>query len=105
MCEYLDIEGNKGRCKVTNQICPYAYFCNKTGTWKPSSHMPAKCKVKEQADIPKGYYQVCFERKGNLYVDIEGCIQIIPNPFDNVPLYVKATKLKSGKWRLKKAGE
>ena len=63
--------------------------------------MPMNCKVKQQAEIPEGYYKVCFEKRGNLYIDFNGHIEIISNPFDIVPLYVKATKLKNGKWRLK----
>ena len=63
--------------------------------------MPINCKIKDKAEAPEGYYKVCFGKRGNLYVDIEGHVEVIKNTFDNIPLYVKATKLKSGKWRLK----
>ena len=33
---------------------------------------------------------------------MEDHVEVIQNPFDEVPLYVKATKMKNGKWRLKK---
>lgn len=89
-------------CSITKNICPYMYFCNKTKSWKPLKSMPAICKIKKEQDIPNGYYKVCFERHNNLYINIDGNIQIIPNPFNDVPLYVKAIKLKNGKWRLKK---
>lgn len=98
MCNYLQ---NKNECRILNKQCPYVYFCNKKKEWRAMSGMPTNCKVKEQANIPAGYYKVCFEKRGNLYVDYNGNIQIIPNPFNNVPLFVKATKLKNGKWRLK----
>ena len=64
--------------------------------------MPINCKVKENAEAPEGYYKVCFEKRGNLYIDINGHIEIVKNPFDNVPLYVKVIKLKNGKFKLKK---
>lgn len=63
--------------------------------------MPTNCKVKKQQEIPEGYYRVCFEKRGNLYIDYNGHIEIIHNPFDSIPLFVKVIKLKSGKWRLK----
>ena len=65
------------------------------------NNMPTNCKVKQQQEIPEGYYKVCFEKKGNLYIDFNGHIEIIPNPFNEIPLYVKATKMKNNKWRLK----
>lgn len=64
--------------------------------------MPINCKVKENAEAPEGYYKVCFEKRGNLYIDVNGYIEIVKNPFDNVPLYVKVIKLKNGKFKLKK---
>lgn len=100
MCNYVNIED--GKCKITKDICPYLYFCNKIKSYKPNASMPSNCKIKQNFEVPNGYYKVCFERKGKLYVSIDGHIEIIPNPFDTVPLYVKATKLKTGKWRLKK---
>lgn len=100
MCEYVNIE--EGKCNITKNICPYLYFCNKEKRYKANSSMPSNCKIKQNFEVPNGYYKVCFERKGKLYVSIDGYIEIIPNPFDTVPLYVKATKLKTGKWRLKK---
>lgn len=98
MCNYL----NESICKVTGKQCPYMYFCTKKQMWRPLSSFPKVCKLKENADIPKGYYKVCKERHGNLYVNIDGYIRIIKNPFDEVPLYVKAYKLKNGEWRLRK---
>ena len=64
--------------------------------------MPKNCKIKQQNNIPEGYYKVWFEKRGNLYVDLNGHIEIIPNPFEEVPLYVKVFKLRNGSWKLKK---
>lgn len=98
MCEYVE----NNNCRITQKCCPYMYFCYKSNSWKPSKAMPVDCKIKKMAKIPEGYCYVRMERKGYLYVDIDGYTYKILNPFTEVPLYVKATKLKNGKWRLKK---
>lgn len=100
MCNYVVIE--EGKCKITKDICPYLYFCNKIKSYKPNSSIPLNCKVKQNFEIPNGYYKVCFEKKGDLYININGNVEIVQNPFDTIPPYVKATKLKNGKWKLKK---
>ena len=99
MCNYI-VDNNQ--CSILNNNCPYVYFCTKKNKWIPTSTMPNNCKVKQNVEPPNGYHRVCFEKKGNLYVDFNGHIEIIPNPFDTVPLYVKAIKFKNGNWRLKK---
>lgn len=98
MCEYT--KGNQ--CSITNEVCPWMYWCDRRQIYKPSRYMPENCNIKLKAEVPKGYYRVRMERKGYLYVDIDNCTYKIKNPFDDVPLYVKATKLKSGEWRLRK---
>lgn len=98
MCKY--VEGNE--CKIIKQRCPWMYFCMKEQKWKPNKNMPANCKVMQQAEIPQGYYRVIQERNGILYVSIQGQAYKIPNPFDDIPLFVKARKLKNGKWVLRK---
>lgn len=97
MCQYL----NENYCSIMKDNCPWSYYCNKENKWKFKNEGKS-CKVKANANIPKGYYKVYFERKGNLYVSINNQIQVIPNPFEDTPLYVKAFKLKNGQWRLKK---
>lgn len=83
-------------CKVTNTPCPYMNYCNKTQTYKPSRFMPDDCKVKKAASCPAGYYNVRQERKGYLYVDIDGITKKILNPFDYIPSYVQIRKYKNG---------
>lgn len=99
MCEYISLAN--GKCYITKEQCPYAYFCNKIQSYKILQSMPKNCKQKQLANIPSNSYQVCFERNGKLYIDVEGFIEIIKNPFDYTPLFVKMTKLKSGKWKIK----
>lgn len=98
MCKYC----NQNKCSITNSVCPYVYFCNKKQLWVPLKSMPQDCKVKINIEIPKGYYKVRMERKGYLYVDIGDITYKILNPFDDIPLYVKATKLRDGSWKLRK---
>ena len=52
--------------------------------------------------VPKGYYRVRFERRGYLYVDFGDKTVAIKNPFEDVPEFVKVSKLKNGTYRLKK---
>lgn len=97
MCKYLKIN----KCLINNSSCPYVYFCRKLGIWKESKNMPNKCKIKENFEIPDGYYLVRMERKGYLYVDILDQTYKILNPFDHIPKYVKAKKNRKGEWRIR----
>lgn len=101
MCQYLEIK-NKGYCKLLNNQCPYVYFCTKQGCYREQKNFPTKCKLIENAEIPQGYYKVCFEKRGNLYVDYNGHIEIVRNPFEEVPKFVKMIKGRNGVWRVKK---
>lgn len=98
MCKYV----KQNQCTITTNICPYMYFCYKKQCWLPLKSMPKLCKVQEKLEIPKGYYKVRMERKGYLYIDIDDQTYKILNPFDDVPLYVKVTRLKNGQFKLKK---
>lgn len=98
MCKYLD----NNICNITKNNCPYTYFCYKKNCYKILSSMPEKCKIAENNEIPYGYYKVRMERKGYLYIDINNITYKILNPFEDIPLYVKAYKLRNGQWRLKK---
>ncbi len=98
MCEYV----NGNQCTIQKQNCPFMYYCSKVNAWQPLSSMPKDCNIKENFELPKGYYKVRFERKGKLYVDIDGFTQAIDNPFDDVPPFVKVSKLKNGTYKLRK---
>lgn len=94
MCNYV----RKNKCAITNEVCPYMYYCTKRNIWKQSSNMPENCKVKQAHSVPKGYYKVLFERRGMLYILIEDQTIPMQNPFDHVPLFVKLRKSKDGHW-------
>lgn len=88
-------------CGLSDGVCPWVYFCHKAQLWKCIKNAPEKCQVAIDAEAPVGQYHVREERKGYLYVDIDNCTYKIQNPFDYVPLYVKAYKTKTG-WKIKK---
>lgn len=92
MCNYV----RENRCLVTEQVCPYMYYCEKIHGFKSSPAMPSECKIKQRAEIPKGYYRVRDVRKGYLYIDVDDETIKVKNPFDSVPLYVKVSRTKTG---------
>lgn len=97
MCKYLKLE--TATCDITKEHCPFTYFCNRTMKYVFSNS--DSCKVIKNMAIPKGFYEVKFQRHDNLYVEIDGFIEIIENSLDFVPGYVKLNKTKAGKWRIK----
>lgn len=94
MCEYV----NGNQCRILHDSCPYMYYCTKTQGYRPSRNMPTDCNVKANVKTPKGYYKVIHERKGYLYIDYKGNGIQVPNPFDEVPLYVKVRKNRNGQY-------
>lgn len=97
MCNYV----KENKCLITNQVCPYVYYCDKTRGYKPSSNMPQDCKVKQTAEIPDGYCRVRDVRKDYLYIDYGEITIKVKNPFSFVPQYVKVIKTKAG-YKLRK---
>lgn len=96
MCNFV----KENQCSITKQICPYVYYCNKNQRWMPSKFMPTDCKIKISQDAPPGYYKVCYEKRGNLYISVNGYIEIYKNPYDFIPNFVKL-KNKNGKKYIK----
>lgn len=101
MCKYVDYK--EGKCNISSRNCPYMYYCNKSLSYKESRNMPKNCKVALEAERPEGSYEVCFCRHGNLYVQVGDYVEIVPNPYEYVPQYIKMVKTKNGKWRIKNA--
>ena len=92
MCEYVKIN----KCSITDDVCPFMYFCERKQIWKPNRAMPTHCKVAMNVDIPHGYNRVVMVRKNKLYIDMGETKICLDNPFETTPLYVKVTKTKSG---------
>lgn len=97
MCNYR----KDNICSITNEKCPWVYYCDKVGAWKELSKMPKQCKLSKQVEVPKGYNKVVFERKGFLYVQIDNQTIKFLNPYDYIPEYVKVYKSK-GELKIKK---
>ena len=85
MCNYV----NGNTCRITNQQCPYMFYCNQTGGYKPMNSMPDNCKVITTQLPPDGFYKVVQARKQWLYVRIGTQTIMIENPFNEVPAFVK----------------
>lgn len=103
MCENVILNN---RCKITQQICPFMYFCERTQIWRANNYMPKNCKVKEtqnNAVKHKGKYRVINYRKDFLYVEINDVVYKLKNPFDFVPDYVDVLK-RNGVYIIKKRG-
>ena len=59
------------------------------------------CKYMNEVEIPEGYNKVEYERHGYLYVDMGNEVIKIPNPFEDIPQFVKVSKTKTG-YKVKK---
>lgn len=88
-------------CNITKEACPYVYFCYKKNRYEPLRTMPNNCKVKQpKVKVPRGYFEVVFERKGWLYVNVRGNLYKFRNPYGEIPPYVKLCKV-NGAWAIK----
>lgn len=76
-----------------NPICPHVRRCLEHHIWKPLAYM-ANCPIKS---APTGNVQ--FERHGYLYVEHEGQVVKVQNPYDYVPDNVELRKYK-GKYKV-----
>lgn len=99
-CVYRELN----HCKKINNICPWVSWCSKICDWKERAGMEKYCKYLNKKEVPQGYYNVEFERKGYLYVTVNGTTLKLENPFKTIPDYVKLYKNK-GEWKIKKEKE
>lgn len=100
MCNYVDV--SQGMCKIQKERCPYTYYCDKVGAYRATKYMPDDCKIKQKAEVPKGYYRVIMAHKGYLYVDLGEMTIKVKSPYDEAPEFVKAYQTKAGEWRVRK---
>ena len=97
-CKYR-YEGNK--CKAMNSECPFVYYCGRIQAYKELERAKLGCKYMNEVEIPEGYKKVEYERHGYLYVDMGNEVIKIPNPFEDIPQFVKVSKTKTG-YKVKK---
>ena len=94
MCEYRI----NNKCSLTEVICPWAFWCGAIHDYKQRDSYKTYCNIlkKEiEKEKPKGFHEVKFERHGFLYVDFDGLVIKVKNPFENIPKFVKIKKEKT----------
>ena len=82
-CKYCEVGPYDSYCICQKQhgkdpICPHVWRCSKLMIWKPLPAME-KCPLRHENG------NVAMARHGYLYVDIDGQIVKLLNPFDYVP--------------------
>ena len=94
MCPHCEIGSYFGTCKcmVANAPCPFMRRCNMEHRWLPLDSMNTctrRTREREVSMLMADEYRVEFESKGRLYVNINGQIERIENPFNYTPEKVK----------------
>lgn len=85
-------------CAIDGNYCPFVRRCTKEMRWVELDSM-ATCVIRR--DKMKG--NVRFEKNGYLYVDVDGVVMKIKNPYDTTPQNVKVYKDKDGDIKIKKS--
>lgn len=91
MCKYRE----NNNCKATGNICPWAQWCGKLSVWKERAGSEKYCKYRKSEPTPDGYYKVEFEKRGFLYINFQNEVIKVPNPFNDIPKFVKVKQLKN----------
>ena len=94
MCEYRI----NNKCSLTEVICPWAFWCGAIRDYKERDSYKTYCNILKneiEKEKPKDCYKVNFERHGYLYVDFNGSIIKVKNPFEDIPKFVKIKKTKA----------
>lgn len=88
-------------CNINEEVCPLVKFCN-TENRIVNTDGYVNCKMKEVDKMPNGKYQVKFNDKGFLYVDIKDINQTrkVKNPYDYVPKFVDIVEV-NGEYYIK----
>ena len=105
MCPHCEIGSYFGTCtcKVANTHCPFMRRCNMEHKWLPLDSMNTctrRTRANEVSRLMANEYRVEFESKGKLYVNINGQMKRIPNPFDHTPKAVELVEV-DRQWYIK----
>lgn len=106
ICPYCEIGSYFGMCTckvVANSPCPFMRRCNVEHRWLPLESMNSctrRAKEKEVSTLMANEHRVEFESKGKLYININGQMKRIPNPFDYIPKAVELVEV-DGQWYIK----
>lgn len=101
LCEYCQIGSYTGYCTClkTMDICPLVRRCSERRTWLPLESMGQCVKRqvtvnrKEDIELKAGEYLVEYVQNGKLYVNVDGGLIRILNPYDHEPQKVKLAKV------------
>ena len=69
--------------------------CSVEKRWLPLNTIEG-CRIRTEVDkvgMVDGKYHVVFEKRGKLYVDIEGMVVVVDSPFDATPDKVDVTQV------------
>ena len=105
ICPHCEIGSYFGTCtcKVAHTHCPFMRRCSIEHCWLPLDSMDActrRNKEKEVGILMANEYKVEFESKGKLYININGQVKRIPNPFDYSPKKVELINI-NNEWYIK----
>lgn len=105
ICPHCEIGSYFGTCtcKVAHTHCPFMRRCNMEHKWLPLDSMNSctrRIKEKEVSTLMANEYRVEFESKGKLYININGQIKRILNPFDYSPQKVELVNI-DNEWYIK----
>lgn len=105
ICPHCEIGSYFGTCtcKVANIHCPFMRRCNMEHKWLPLDSMNTcarRTKANEVSRLMANEHRVEFESKGKLYININGQMKRIPNPFDHTPKAVELVEV-DGQWYIK----
>lgn len=100
-CEYCQVGDYTDFCicKKEGDICPFMRRCDVNRVWLPLDSM-SKCsrrivpkKRKEGIALKQGEYIVEYVQGGKLYINVDGALIRMPNPYKYEPDKVKLIKV------------
>ena len=100
LCPYCQLGSYFGTCtcSVSNGVCPFVRRCNFERKWLPLNSMDG-CRLRTKQERVKNMsasgYHVRFESKGKLYVEYNGRVIKIANPFDYVPEAIELVRVEN----------
>lgn len=99
-CKYCLVGDYFGMCtcSITNTQCPFMRRCSIERRWLPLGGMDGctlQNKRKVKAMLGANEYAVQFERNGKLYIERNGGMIKIANPFDHIPDTIELVQIEN----------
>lgn len=101
LCEYCVVVAYTQPCTCSKDgsICPFVRRCNIAHKWLPLGGMStcslknSQSQNKEVLNLKKGEYKVAYVQKNKLYIDMNGNLIRMMNPYDYEPKTVELVKI------------